>query len=60
MFDHAGKLLVVNRRFHEMFGVPEGALFVGMTYSEVTDCNTALGNVNADICEGFASYERSC
>ena len=26
MFDHAGKLLVVNRRFIQMFGLPDDSL----------------------------------
>ena len=37
MFDHDGRLLVVNRRFCRMFGVPDGVLTPGMTYREVTD-----------------------
>ena len=37
MFDQAGRLLVVNRRFCRMFGVPDGALAPGMTYRELTD-----------------------
>ena len=47
MCDHAGKLLVVNRRFIQMFGLPDDSLDEDMTYSEVTDRVAAVGNVSA-------------
>ena len=47
MFDHAGNLLVANLRFNQMFGLADDALKEGMTYSEVTDCVAAVGNVSA-------------
>jgi diguanylate cyclase (GGDEF)-like protein len=52
MFDHAGKLLVVNRRFKEMFGLPDDCLDEGMTYGEVTDCVATVGNVSAADMQG--------
>jgi diguanylate cyclase (GGDEF)-like protein len=48
MFDHAGLLLVVNRRFCTLFGVPEGVLAPGMTYDEVTEQVVTEGNVTAE------------
>ena len=48
MFDRAGSLLVVNRRFCRMFGVPDGALEPGMKYSEVTEAVVAAGQVTAE------------
>jgi diguanylate cyclase (GGDEF)-like protein len=48
MFDHTGLLLVVNRRFCKLFGVPEGELAPGMTYEEVTERVVAAGNVAAE------------
>jgi diguanylate cyclase (GGDEF)-like protein len=47
MFDHAGRLLVVNRRFKRMFGLPDDCLNDGTTYSEAADCVAAVGNVSA-------------
>jgi PAS domain-containing protein len=47
MFDGAGRLLVVNRRMHRMFGVPDGALTPGMTYREMTDRVVEAGEVTA-------------
>ena len=48
MFDQAGQLLVVNRRFCRMFGVPDGALTPGMTYRELTDAVVEAGQVTAE------------
>jgi diguanylate cyclase (GGDEF)-like protein len=48
MFDHAGLLLVVNRRFCTLFGVPEGEFAPGMTYDEVTERVVAAGHVSAE------------
>jgi diguanylate cyclase (GGDEF)-like protein len=52
MFDHAGRLLVANRRMHRMFGVPDGALAPGMTYREVTDRVVEAGQVTAEDMDG--------
>ena len=54
MFDHAGRLLVANRRMHRMFGVPDGALAPGMTYREVTD-RVVVMNAGKEIFEGVLS-----
>ena len=48
MFDGAGCLLVVNRRFSTMFGLAADALAAGMSYHEVTDRLVTLGNISAD------------
>jgi diguanylate cyclase (GGDEF)-like protein len=52
MFDHDSRLLVVNRRFSRMFGVPDGVLAPGMTYVELTDRVIAAGQVTADDMTG--------
>ena len=52
MFDQAGSLLVVNRRFCRMFGVPGGALTTGMTYSELAEAVVAAGQVTAEDMQG--------
>jgi diguanylate cyclase (GGDEF)-like protein len=55
MFDHAGHLLVVNRRFCELFDVPDGELLPGMRYNDLTERIVATGSVTADemreVCE---------
>ncbi len=48
MFDHDGRLLVVNRRLFRMFGVPDGALMPGMSYRELTDRIVEAGQVTAE------------
>jgi diguanylate cyclase (GGDEF)-like protein len=48
MFDHGGLLLVVNRRFCELFDLPPGELTPGMHYRDVTDRVVATGCVTAD------------
>jgi len=52
MFDHAGRLLVANRRLCCMFGVPEGALTSGMPYLDVTEIIVAAGQVSAEDMRG--------
>ena len=52
MFDQAGQLLVVNRRFCRMFGVPDGALAPGMKYREVTEAVVEAGQVTAEDMQG--------
>jgi diguanylate cyclase (GGDEF)-like protein len=52
MFDQQSRLLVVNRRFFSMFGVPDGALAPGMGYGEVTDAVVAAGQVTAEDMQG--------
>jgi diguanylate cyclase (GGDEF)-like protein len=48
MFDHAGLLLVVNRRFCKLFDLPQGALTTGMPYRDVTERVVTAGCVTAD------------
>ncbi|HXA23819.1 MAG TPA: EAL domain-containing protein [Acetobacteraceae bacterium] len=48
MFDHAGQLLVVNRRFCELFDVPNGELLPGMPYNDLTERIVTTGSVTAD------------
>ena len=52
MFDRDGRLLVVNRRFCRMFGVPDGLLTPGMAYSELTDRVVEHGLVTAEDMRG--------
>jgi diguanylate cyclase (GGDEF)-like protein len=52
MFDQAGQLLVVNRRFCRMFGVPDGAVGAGMSYRALTDAVVAAGQVTAEDMQG--------
>ena len=59
MFDEAGQLLVVNRRFGRMFGVPDGGLAPGMKYDQVTEAVAAAGQVTAEDCRVCASVARS-
>ncbi|HEY2616033.1 MAG TPA: EAL domain-containing protein [Acetobacteraceae bacterium] len=56
MFDHDGRLLVVNRRFSQMFGVPDGTLLPGMTYLEVTDRIIDAGQVTAEDMTGVREH----
>jgi diguanylate cyclase (GGDEF)-like protein len=53
MFDHAGQLLVVNRRFCELFDVPDGELLPGMRYNDLTERIVATGSVTADEMRGI-------
>ncbi len=55
MFDETGQLLVVNRRFHQMFGLPPDTLIPGMNYADVTDRIVVFG----DISEADMSSYRS-
>ncbi len=51
MIGQSGELVVVNRRFNELFDMPEGVLAPGMTYQELTDRVVEFGNVCAeDMC----------
>ncbi len=52
MFDGDGRLLVVNRRFYRMFGMPDGVLTPGMTYRDVTDRVVEHGLVTAEDMQG--------
>ena len=52
MFDGDGRLLVVNRRFYRMFGVPDGVLTPGMAYRELTDRVVEYGLVTAEDMQG--------
>jgi diguanylate cyclase (GGDEF)-like protein/PAS domain S-box-containing protein len=45
MVDHAGKLLVVNRRFCQLFGLPSDILTPGMTYAELNGLAASQGNL---------------
>jgi diguanylate cyclase (GGDEF)-like protein/PAS domain S-box-containing protein len=48
MIDHAGAVLVVNRRFCELSGLPDGAVVPGMSYTELTELIVTQGNVLRD------------
>ena len=48
MFDHDGRMLVANRRFCQMFGLPADALAPGMTYRAVTERIVEAGEVTAE------------
>jgi diguanylate cyclase (GGDEF)-like protein len=48
MFDHAGLLLVFNRRFCKLFGIPESELTPGMTYDALTERVLAAGSVSIE------------
>jgi diguanylate cyclase (GGDEF)-like protein len=52
MFDPAGNLVVVNRSFCRMFGVPDGALVPGMEYDAVADAVVAASQVTAEDMQG--------
>jgi diguanylate cyclase (GGDEF)-like protein len=56
MFDQDDKLLVANRRFARLFGLPDDALKSGMTYQEMTECVIAIGNVTAGDMEGVRHW----
>jgi diguanylate cyclase (GGDEF)-like protein/PAS domain S-box-containing protein len=45
MADHAGHLLVVNRRFCELFGLPPDVVTPRMTYDELILLTASCGNV---------------
>ena len=48
MMDHAGRVLVVNRRFCELSGLPEGAVTPGMSYADLTELIVTKGNILRD------------
>ena len=51
MIGQSGELVVVNRRFNELFDMPEGVLAPGMTYQELTERVVEFGNVcDEDMC----------
>ena len=52
MFGHDGRLLVVNRRFCRMFGVPDGVLMPDMPYRELTERVVEAGQVTAEDMQG--------
>jgi diguanylate cyclase (GGDEF)-like protein len=52
MFDRGGRLLVVNRQFCSLVGVPQGTLTVGMMYGDLTEAIVAAGQVCADDMQG--------
>jgi diguanylate cyclase (GGDEF)-like protein len=58
MFSHARELLVVNRRFYELFGMPCDSLAQGMSYDELTARVGDLGNVAADDIDGIREVRR--
>ncbi len=45
MIGQAGEVVVVNRRFNELFDVPDGVLTPGMTYQKLTERVVELGNI---------------
>ena len=45
MVDHDGKLLVVNRRFCQLFGLPSDIVTPGMTYAELNGLAASQGNL---------------
>ena len=52
MISQTGELVVVNRRFNELFDMPDGVLAPGMTYQELTERVVELGNVTAEDMRG--------
>jgi diguanylate cyclase (GGDEF)-like protein len=59
MFSHVGELLVVNRQFHELFGMPDGSLPPGISYDELVDRVVRLGNVSADDMRGVRERRKA-
>ena len=55
MVDHDGMLLVANRRFCEIWGLPPDAVTPGMGYTELTQLVSSQGNVPPadmdDVCQ---------
>ena len=47
MVDRDGKLLVVNRRFCQLFGLPPGVAAPGISYSDVATLVVTRGNIQA-------------
>jgi diguanylate cyclase (GGDEF)-like protein len=52
MFDSSDRLMVVNRQYCQLFGVPEGILVRGMTYRELTDAVVDAGQITAEDMQG--------
>ena len=52
MISQTGELVVVNRRFNELFDMPDGVLTPGMTYQDLTERVVELGNVCAEDMRG--------
>jgi diguanylate cyclase (GGDEF)-like protein len=44
LYDHEGRLQVVNRRFCEIFGIPHGQIRPGMSFSDILALGVAVGN----------------
>jgi diguanylate cyclase (GGDEF)-like protein len=59
MFSNNRDLLVVNRRFYELFGMPYDSLGEGTQYDELTARVVALGNVTAADMDGVRDNRRS-
>jgi PAS domain-containing protein len=53
MISHSGELLMVNRRFYQMFGMPVGSLALGIDYATLTHKIVELGNVSKDDMRGI-------
>ncbi len=58
MVDHAGTLLVVNRRFCELAGVPPGTITAGMSYAEMARLVVSIGNVRPEGSDGLQRRRR--
>ncbi len=46
MVDHTGHVLVVNRRFHELAGLPPDAVQLGMSYAELMELVITVGCIH--------------
>lgn len=51
MVDGQGKLLVANRRFHELYRIPNGTLSPGMSYDELVEQVIRGGEISRDDVE---------
>ncbi len=59
MADHDGKLLVVNRRFLQLFGLPPDIVRPGMDHGELTQLMASQGNVSPDDAAAIGQHRQS-
>lgn len=49
MFDASGRLLICNRRYREMYGLPEEVAAPGRTARELIEYRVKIGSLNVDV-----------
>ena len=50
LYDGAGRLLVVNQRFHEIYGLPSGGIVAGCSFRDVLEAMRGAGHLPSCTC----------